>query len=297
MAALNFSVCRRWRRVVNCCLSSKRSFVFRNSFRSIDKPPLSLKTFEMLMAPCLNLRELDLTSLGCRVSENFIQVVGNVCRKLERLIMPRSGIDNKALKLLVENCPFIKTLNISGPHSTVDIEALNCLVQLKQLVDLDVSYIQAVDDSFLSELSRSGRLKRLICRGCFNISSSSIIDLFNFCLNLREVDVSACDGVGNGILNPLKVHLEQRNVDYPIKVVIGGSNVIIEDDFVCLTNPLLNLVKDDWSNKNFVRDARGDMYDDEDDFDFEEDNFFGDSDDFSDGSIDMYLSSDSFSPN
>ncbi|GAB6030350.1 hypothetical protein CHUAL_006014 [Chamberlinius hualienensis] len=271
MAALNFSVCRRWRRVVNCCLSSKRSFVFRNSFRSIDKPPLSLKTFEMLMAPCLNLRELDLTSLGCRVSENFIQVVGNVCRKLERLIMPRSGIDNKALKLLVENCPFIKTLNISGPHSTVDIEALNCLVQLKQLVDLDVSYIQAVDDSFLSELSRCGRLIRLICRGCLGISSTSLAELFNFCLNLREVDVSACLKVGKTILQPLKTHLQKRNDSVPIKVVVGGTKVYPGDNYEWINHhPLLNWREDDCSCNIFVRQALGeDML--EFDFDYDHD--------------------------
>ncbi|POM83458.1 hypothetical protein CmeUKMEL1_07495 [Cryptosporidium meleagridis] len=110
-------------------------------------------------------------------------------------------VNNRVIKCIISNCKKLRELNICGCRLVTD-SAFNteffsptgsCMTNLKTLNIQGCS--QIID--LQSIIKRTRDLESLNISFCRNITISTFEDVIQCCINLKELDISSCDGIND----------------------------------------------------------------------------------------------------
>lgn len=144
---------------------------------------------------CTSLEKLYLAGDYPSVSSESLCHLGSLSSLQYLQMKDNLNVSDEVLSRLSKGCQNLKFLDISGCFKEVSSEGILHLAGCFALEDLNISYIDKAADDGLAALAMKSTLKRLVARGCPEISDLGLVSLANHCLTLAELDVSGCEEV------------------------------------------------------------------------------------------------------
>uniref|UniRef100_A0A0A9ZEI6 F-box/LRR-repeat protein 7 n=1 Tax=Lygus hesperus TaxID=30085 RepID=A0A0A9ZEI6_LYGHE len=146
--------------------------------------------------------------------------------KLEILDLEHNRmVSDKFMQSLVDGCPVLRHLNISGIENTELTErGLSLLVNLPQITHLRMACIK-VNDSLLKNLSKKLKLKHLDIMGCQNVTDEGCIEILNNCPQLESLDLAGCVQVTNETILAAVNILSNDPSRKKLNIVCGNTQV------------------------------------------------------------------------
>ncbi|KAH8739258.1 hypothetical protein FG386_000015 [Cryptosporidium ryanae] len=110
-------------------------------------------------------------------------------------------VNNRVVKCIISNCNKLKKLNISGCRLVTDSAfktelfspVKSSLCNLKSLIIENCCQIIDLHNI----IKHSGGLEVLNISSCRNITIGTLEDIIQCCVNLKELDISSCDGISD----------------------------------------------------------------------------------------------------
>eukprot|EP00899_Mesostigma_viride_P025004 jgi/Mesvir1/5689/Mv15704-RA.1 len=163
--------------------ASKLGDIAREAAEAGDAPFVEQRrrsALAWLAARCPDLRVLDL-----------VQVPG-VARETPW------GIDDATLALVVERCPLLQHVNVSGSADVTDAGVMAVAARCRGLMVLDVSRCVRVTGAGISAVGRVCQgLRTLVTAGCYDVTDDGIAAVAGNCASLRHVNVTGCTEVSD----------------------------------------------------------------------------------------------------
>lgn len=126
---------------------------------------------------------------------------------------------------LVDSLPNLQKLSIafSGNDTSLTEASLSQISKLKNLKELDLSGIAAINNKMFSKIiSGCSKLTDIFLRNCIYLGDSGIENLKNLS-SLRHVDLSSCILVTATPIQALVKHFKPQKDAEQITVVVGGT--------------------------------------------------------------------------
>uniref|UniRef100_A0A1B6F954 RRM domain-containing protein n=1 Tax=Cuerna arida TaxID=1464854 RepID=A0A1B6F954_9HEMI len=218
---------------------------------------------ERIVSAVPNLSSLSICRCFPQLDFSSLAPVSKLNKLTELNLHLNSAVSDSVLTAIVEGCENLTTINLSGSGggctSMLTDKGLSLLSHLRKLVDLDISYLEGANNVTLKSLaSRSHRLKRLLCRGCPDLTDEGCSQVVSMCNDLELFDLSGCDNIGLTTVEAARTSVKIRTNNVPLKLIVGGTNVdsAPNDNEV----PLLNVDLADLSEEHLRPDFIDDMF-------------------------------------
>uniref|UniRef100_A0AC34GTI7 Uncharacterized protein n=1 Tax=Panagrolaimus sp. ES5 TaxID=591445 RepID=A0AC34GTI7_9BILA len=134
-------------------------------------------------------------------------------------------VTDELVAKLVDSLPNLQRLSIafSGNDSSLTEASLSQISKLKNLTELDLSGIAAINNKLFTKIiSGCSKLTDINLRSCIYLGDSGIEELKNL-QNLRHVDLSSCILVTATPIQALIKHFKSQKDVEQITIVVGGT--------------------------------------------------------------------------
>ncbi|XP_054287269.1 uncharacterized protein LOC129003073 isoform X2 [Macrosteles quadrilineatus] len=141
-----------------------------------------------------------------------------------------NAVNDNALTAIVEGCEELTNLKLSGSGGEfaggVSERGISMLARLKKLTHLDISYLEATNDTALKNLTaRNCKLQQLDCRGCPSLTDEGPQAVLTLCHELQLFDLSGCEGVTISTVETAVASVKMRTNNIPLRICVGGTEV------------------------------------------------------------------------
>uniref|UniRef100_A0A1B6J5K8 RRM domain-containing protein n=1 Tax=Homalodisca liturata TaxID=320908 RepID=A0A1B6J5K8_9HEMI len=218
---------------------------------------------ERIVSAVPNLSSLSICRCFPQLDFKSLKSVGKLSKLTELNLHLNTAVGDAVLTAIVDGCENLTTINLSGSGggctSILTDKGLSLLSRLPKLVDLDISYLEGANNVTLKSLAvRSHRLKRLLCRGCPDLTDEGSSQVVSMCNDLELFDLSGCNNIGVATVEAARTSVKMRTNNVPLKLIVGGTDVdsAPNDNEV----PLLTVDLMDLSEEHLRPDFIDDMF-------------------------------------
>jgi hypothetical protein len=177
ISRLDIAICNKLKRQAFLALIQSEKFILKGGKQQ------KRGFISWLSVRCIHIRQLDCDRL---ISEHEFIKIANCGNSLHKIKLSNRNINDMSIIKIAENCPNLKTLN---------------------LTKID----RVTDRSILKIAEKCLLLEEMILSGCYLITDSSIIRIAENCPNLRDIQLSGCRNVTDSSI--LRIHEKCSNLE------------------------------------------------------------------------------------
>ncbi|KAG8225983.1 hypothetical protein J437_LFUL005337 [Ladona fulva] len=152
---------------------------------------------------------------------------------LRKLSLKNSNfVDDSVLANISEGCKKLEVLDISGYQSyynnkrVVSDQGIAALVKNCALTDFSISYCPGLTDYGLSLMAYAGKLKKLSCTSCQNITDVGCSQLISLCIDLELLNVENCRNISAVVIASAMSAVHLRSNKKTLHLFVKGTRIL-----------------------------------------------------------------------
>lgn len=217
--------------VMNC--NALESAILNNCFK------IKVKSLEKLAFHCPNLKRFELagyqltittSSLALFTQLNYLNLnsyegdasLVSVFKTLNSLkyldIGHSSFVSDETMTALAQGCPLLETINLSGKFGRLSNYGFRYLSYCKHLNELDISWLENIDDKSLLKIAKNGSLRSLHAHLALSLTEEGLLDVIRMSPKLYFLDVTSCYQLGIRFLQKLGHYCETNRKTITVHV-------------------------------------------------------------------------------
>uniref|UniRef100_A0A170YN72 Rna-binding protein n=1 Tax=Triatoma infestans TaxID=30076 RepID=A0A170YN72_TRIIF len=193
----------------------------------ISCPAIRCSDIDAIAEMVPNLTFLTLAGMFSLIRHNALLPITKL-KNLIRLDLEQNAIVcDDFMKNLVENCPSLIHLNLSGTDHNYQLteKGLILVAKFTNLTHLRMACHNGLNDTILKTMSNKLKnLKHLDVMGCQAITDQGCIDIITNCTELESLDVSGCMNITNSTVLAA-MQLAYNGSRRKIHIIAGGTRV------------------------------------------------------------------------
>uniref|UniRef100_A0A1B6LC54 RRM domain-containing protein n=1 Tax=Graphocephala atropunctata TaxID=36148 RepID=A0A1B6LC54_9HEMI len=224
---------------------------------------LSSGAMEKIVTAVPNLTTLSMSRCSPQLENNSLSAISQLTKLTDLNLFLNNAVSDSFLTAIVEGCEHLTTLNLGGSGggctTLLSEDGLSVVSRIRELRDLDISYLEVANNVVLKSLALRGhRLRRLLCRGCPDLTDEGSSQVVSMCNDLELFDLSGCNNIGMETVEAARTSVKIRTNSVPLKLIVGGTNV--ESAPPDSEVPLLTVDLADLSEEHLRPDFIDDMF-------------------------------------
>lgn len=195
--------------IMNNCYKIEPANIQRLSFLCPNMKKFEMSGYLSTIAPSMTsfvrLEYLNLNSYeGDDVSLAYVLDKFHVLKYLD--IGHSSLVNDETIVALARGCPSLETLNISGKFGRLTNVGFSHLAYCRNIQELDMSWLEAIDDRSLLKVAKNGSLRSLHAHLALNLSETGLLDVIGLCPKFYFLDITSCYRLSLNFLQKLSLH-------------------------------------------------------------------------------------------
>ncbi|XP_015782330.1 dynein regulatory complex subunit 6 isoform X2 [Tetranychus urticae] len=220
-------VCQRWNDLIKHSWASNKLLAFVNSFnvwRQAGHEDLDTLTLTKIISKCPNLTTLNFEQTATNFDETVLDVIGQFCPKLEKLIMKHKNLSGYNIANLGRACPMLKSIDFSRCNDVSETSLCELLLLRPDMESISLSRVDNITGKCFYRLNS---LSYLDLSGCSSIVTDAFSLLGQNCSQtLKTLLAPSLSNAGLKIICTTFLNLEVFEVESSIEVELRGARLL-----------------------------------------------------------------------